>query len=93
MRMFMVKSLCIAAIMLISVLVGMQLANDGIHKLKGYDDANFQNALSFNESGNDVSASLLGNEISSHDLKAKKKKLEEMSAYNFFSSMGKNLTE
>ena len=47
MRMFMVKAYMSAAIMLISVLVGMQLANDGIHKLKGYDDANFQNAFAF----------------------------------------------
>ncbi|MCL6571588.1 MAG: YqxA family protein [Bacillus sp. (in: Bacteria)] len=93
MKMFMVKSLCITALMFISVLIGMQLANDGILKMKGSDDASFQSAVSFNESDKDVLGTFLGNEISSHDLKAKQKKLEEMSAYNFFSSMGKKMSE
>ncbi|MFL6557962.1 MAG: YqxA family protein [Bacillus sp. (in: firmicutes)] len=93
MKMFMVKSLCLAALMLISVLIGIQLANDGIHKMKGYDDPNFQNAVSLNESDNELKATFLGNDISSHDLEAKKKKLEELSAYNFFSSMGKKLSK
>jgi hypothetical protein len=93
MKMFMLKSLCLAALMLISVLVGMQLANDGIHKMKGYDDPNFQNAVSLNETDSNLSATFLGNDISSHDLEAKKKKLEEISAYNFFSSMGKKMSD
>src|SRR4051794_174435 len=93
MKMFMLKSLCIAALMLISVLIGMQLANDGIHKMKGYDDSNFQNAVSIDKTDNDLRATFLGNDISSHDLEAKKKKLEEISTYNFFSSLGKKLSE
>jgi hypothetical protein len=93
MKLFMLKSICLAALMLISVLTGMQLANNGIHKMKGYDDPNFQTAVSFHENENNVSASLLGNQISSHDIEAKKKKLEEISAYNFFSSMGKKMSE
>ncbi len=93
MRMYMLKSVIIAALMLISVLTGMQLANNGIHKMKGYDDANFQNAVSIEESGNNISASILGNDISSHDIAAKKKRLEEISAFNFFSSMGKKLSD
>lgn len=93
MKMFMLKSLCLAALVLISVLIGIQLANDGIHKMKGYDDPNFQDAVSINETDNEIKATLLGNDISSHDLEAKKKKLEEISAYNFFSSMGKKMSE
>lgn len=93
MKMFMLKTLCLAALMVISVLVGMQLANDGIHKMKGYNDPNFLNAISLNEKDKDLSATFLGNDISSHDLEAKKKKLEEISAYNFFSSMGKKMSE
>jgi hypothetical protein len=93
MKMFMLKSLCLAALMLISVLTGMQLANNGIHKMKGYDDPNFQTAVSIQETDHDVRASFLGNDISSHDIEAKKKKLEEISSYNFFSSMGKKLSE
>lgn len=93
MKMFMLKSLCLAALMLISVLIGIQLANEGIHKMKGYDDPNFQDAVSIDETDNEIKATLLGNDISSHDLEAKKKKLEEISAYNFFSSLGKKMSE
>jgi hypothetical protein len=93
MKMFMLKSIAIAALMFISVLTGMELANNGIHKMKGYDDPNFQNAVSINETGPELNATFLGDDITSHDLQAKKKKLEEMSAYNFFSSMGKKMSE
>ena len=93
MKIFMLKSFGIAALMFISVLAGMQMANDGIHKMKGNDDSNFQNAVSINETDNKLKASFLGNDISSHDLEAKKKKLEEISTYNFFSSMGKKMSE
>ncbi|MCM3765344.1 YqxA family protein [Neobacillus niacini] len=93
MKMFMLKSIVIAALMFIAVLTGMELANNGIHKMKGYDDPNFQNAVSINENGQQLNATFLGDEITSHDLEAKKKKLEEISAYNFFSSMGKKMSE
>ncbi|WP_042458573.1 DUF3679 domain-containing protein [Neobacillus dielmonensis] len=93
MKMFIAKSLVIIALMFISVLTGMEIANHGIHKMKGYDDPNFQNAVSIKESEEDFSATFLGNDISSHDIEAKKKKLEEMNAYNFFSSMGKKLSD
>ncbi|WP_223591300.1 DUF3679 domain-containing protein [Neobacillus bataviensis] len=93
MKMFMLKSLGVAVLMFISVLAGMQLANDGIHKMKGYDDPNFQNAVSINETDKDLNATFLGKDISSHDIEAKKKKLEEISAFNFFSSMGKKLSD
>jgi hypothetical protein len=93
MKMFMLKFFCIIAIMFISVLAGMQLANDGIHKMKGYDDPNFQNAVGINDNGEHVKATFLGNEISSHDIDEKKKKLEEISAFNLFSSMGKKISQ
>ncbi|MDM5330952.1 YqxA family protein [Neobacillus sp. CF12] len=93
MKMFMLKFFCILALMFISVLAGMQLANDGIHKMKGYDDPNFQNAVAINDNGEQVKATFLGNEISSHDLNEKKKKLEEISAFNLFSSMGKKISQ
>lgn len=92
MKMFMLKSFCIASLMFISVIAGMQMANDGIHKMKGYDDPNFQNAIALNEKGEQVKATFLGNDISSHDLEEKKKKLEEISAFNFFSSIGKKIS-
>ncbi len=93
MKLFMLKSIAIVALMFISVLTGMQLANSGIHKMKGYDDPGFQNAVSIKETNNDVSASFLGNDITSHDIEAKKKKLEEINAFNFFSSMGRKMSD
>jgi hypothetical protein len=93
MKVFMLKFFCIVALMFISVLAGMQLANDGIHKMKGYDDPDFQNAVALNDSGDHVKATFLGNDISSHDIDEKKKKLEEISAFNLFSSMGKKVSE
>ena len=93
MKMFMVKCFVIMCFMFISVLAGMQLANDGIHKMKGYDDPNFQNAISITENGEQVKATFLGNDISSHDIEEKKKKLEEISAFNLFSSMGRKISE
>jgi hypothetical protein len=93
MKMFMLKSFCLAALLLIAVLTGIQLANNGIQKMKGYDDPNLETAVSFQEKGNNVRASFLGNEISSHDIESKKKKLEEISAFNFFSSMGRKMSD
>ncbi|GHH97059.1 DUF3679 domain-containing protein [Neobacillus kokaensis] len=93
MKMFMLKSFIVAALMFISVLTGMEIANNGIHKMKGYDDPNFQNAVSINEHDKDFNATFLGKELSSHDLESKKKKLEEMNAFNFFSSMGKKVSD
>ena len=53
----------------------------------------FQGALSINESSEgEIEASILGNDVSSHDLEKKKAELEEMKAYNFFSSIGKNVS-
>lgn len=93
MKVFMLKCFCGAAFMFITVLAGMQMANEGIHKMKGYDDPNFQNAIAIKDNGEHLKATFLGNDISSHDLNEKKKKLEEMNAFNFFSSMGRKISE
>lgn len=94
MKWFMVKTFFLISLMFIAVLFGMQLANEGIHNMKGYDDANFKDAFTVNENeGGELQASILGNDISSHDLQRKKEKLEEMKAYNFFSSLGKSLSD
>lgn len=93
MKWFMVKAFILISLMFIAVLFGMQLANEGIHNMKGYNDANFKDAFTVNENeGGELQASILGNNISSHDLQQKKEKLEEMKAYNFFSSLGKSLS-
>ncbi|WP_174730118.1 YqxA family protein [Mesobacillus harenae] len=94
MKMFMLKSVLIAALMFLAVLFGMEQANSGIHKMKGYEDPNFKSAfnLSEDESG-ELETSVLGNKITSHDLEKKKEQLEELKAYNFFSSIGRKLAD
>lgn len=93
MKMFFLKFILVVALMFVSVLFGMQQANEGIHRMKGFEDVNMKEALNLRESDGQVEVSLLGNEISSHDLQEKKEKLEQMKAYNFFSSVGKKLAE
>ena len=84
----------LASLMFLSVLFGMQQANEGIHKMKGYKDPEFKSAISINEKENgSYETAILGNDISSHDLEQKRKKLEEMKAFNLFSSLGKNLAD
>jgi hypothetical protein len=90
----MLKSVLLAAFMFLAVLFGMQLASEGVGKMKGYDDANFKGAFSFEEGEEgELQASLLGNEVTSHDLEQKKAELEGMKTYNFFSSVGKKLAD
>jgi hypothetical protein len=94
MKMFMFKSFMIASLMFVSVLFGMQQANEGIHKMKGYDDPQFKSAFKVKEEEDgSFKSAILGNDVSSHDLEQKRKKLEEMKAFNFFSSIGKKLAE
>ena len=90
----MLKSFMLASLMFISVLFGMQQANEGIHKMKGYEDPEFKSAFSIDEKENgSFETAILGNDISSHDLEQKREKLEEMKAFNLFSSIGKNLED
>lgn len=94
MKLFMLKSFILASIMMVCVLFGMQQANDGIHRMKGYDDADFGNAVSLSENDKGkIEASFLGNDVDSHDFQKKKQEIEEMNAYNIFSSTGKNITK
>lgn len=94
MKMFMLKSFMLASLMFVSVLFGMQQANEGIHKMKGYDDPEFKSAFKFNEEENGtIKSAILGNDLTSHDLEQKRKQLEELKAFNFFSSVGKKLAE
>lgn len=94
MKMFLLKFFFIISLMFIAVLYGMQLANEGIHRTKGYQDEEFNEAWSVteNEDG-DMEVSMLGNDMGSHDLEKKREKLEEIKAFNFFAELGKKLAE
>lgn len=82
----------LASLLFISVLFGMQQANEGIQKMKGYEDPKFKSAFSIKETeSGTLETAILGRDISSHDLEQKQKQLEKMKAFNLFSSMGKKL--
>ncbi|MCA1031815.1 YqxA family protein [Bacillus timonensis] len=91
---FMMKCFFIATILLFGVLLGMQQANVGMKKMKGYDDPSFQGAfqISDRETG-ELEASVLGNKVTSHDIEQKQKQLEEVEAFNFFSVLGKKVAQ
>lgn len=94
MKWFMFKTFLLTSFMFIAVLFGMQQANEGITKMKGYHDESFKGAFTVQEKDTgELQASILGKDVSSHDLQQKKEKLEEMKAYNLFSSMGKKLSD
>ena len=92
MKRFMLKSILLVSILFVGVLIGMQKANDGIMNMKGYDDDGFGTPLkiSEDETGN-IEASLLGQDMGSATISEKKKKLEEMKSFNFFSEIGKSV--
>lgn len=79
------------SLMFVSVLFGMQIANNGIKDMRGFEDPNFQGAFIINEQEENVQVSVLGQNMDSHDLNKKREQLEEMEAYNFFSDLGKTL--
>ncbi|MCV9884915.1 YqxA family protein [Metabacillus halosaccharovorans] len=87
---FFLKCIVLCSVLLFGVLIGMQQANQGMIKMKGYNDPDFQGAFQIdsNETG-DVEASILGNEVTSQDLQKKQEQLEQIEAFNIFSQLGK----
>lgn len=89
--MFRFSVICTFAVLLLffGVLLGMQFANQGMKNMKGYDDPSLSSAFSV-ESPSE--GEILGQTVTSHDIEKKKQKIEELGAYNFFSSIGKKLS-
>ncbi len=88
---FMLKCFVLCTILLFGVLIGMQQANQGIIKMKGYEDPDLQSAFQVENETGDVQASILGNNVTSQDLHEKQEQLEQIEAFNFFSQIGKQL--
>ncbi|WP_240794252.1 DUF3679 domain-containing protein [Bacillus sp. BHET2] len=91
---FFFKCTFLLSALFIGVLIGMQYANQGIVEMKGHEEQHFTPPVGVtqNEDGN-VEASILGNQVESKTLIEKKEKLEEMKAFNVFSSIGKVLAD
>ncbi|WP_078545534.1 YqxA family protein [Litchfieldia alkalitelluris] len=89
---FMMKCSFIAIVLLVGVLIGMQQANEGMKKMRGYDDPSLQGAFTVtNTNPGEIEASVLGQKVTSHDIDEKQKQLEEVEAFNFFSMVGRKL--
>jgi hypothetical protein len=85
-----VKCLLLTIVLFFGVLLGMQEANNGLKKMRG-ENASFPNALTL--SSENQEAEVLGQTITADDLKEKQQKLEEIEAFNFFSTLGQKLSE
>lgn len=89
----MLKSFLLCVVMFLGVIIGMQQANDGLREMRGYETPETLGAFHFEEMDEgELEASILGNTVTSHDLEKKQKQLEEMKAFNFFSELGKWLS-
>ncbi|WP_417899529.1 DUF3679 domain-containing protein [Bacillus haimaensis] len=93
MKRFLFMSGLITIVLFLGVLLGMQQANEGMRKMKGYDDPSDGKAFHVVETTEGYNGTFLGNEITSQDIKEKQEKLEGIKAFNFFSSMGKKLAD
>ncbi|MCA1056205.1 YqxA family protein [Rossellomorea aquimaris] len=91
---FFLKCFILICFLFVGVLMGMQYANEGIVEMKGHEEESFTSPVNMkkNDEGN-VEATFLGNEVESRTLAEKKEKLEEMKAFNAFSSIGKALAD
>jgi len=90
---FLIKCSFLIALLFIGVLIGMEKANNGMVEMKGYDDPSLQSPVHIQEKDKGkVDTSVLGENITSHNLDKKKEHLQDIKAFNFFSSIGKVLT-
>ncbi|WLD92141.1 DUF3679 domain-containing protein [Alkalihalobacillus sp. AL-G] len=83
---FFMKSLVLVSVLLFGILLGMQQVSEQMDKMKG-TESNGALEWTIEENGK-VEAEVLGQEITSHDIKEKQEKLEDIEAYNVFSDLG-----
>lgn len=90
---FLLKSVVLVTVLFLGILIGFHEANNGLNKMKGYEDPDFQGAFTVKEMNDGVyETTILGETVSSHNLEEKKKILEEMNTYNLFSDIGKKIS-
>lgn len=89
---FLMKCMLLVFVLFVGIVIGMQKANQGMVNMKGYEEASFQSPVHLKSAEDgQIEAVFLGNEVNMHNLAEKKRKLEEMETFNFFSSLGKTL--
>ncbi|MCP1125230.1 YqxA family protein [Bacillus sp. 3103sda1] len=71
-------------------LAGMQVANSGLKRMKGYNNPTYEQIAHITETDReDVERTILGETFS---IEEKQKQLEELKSFNMLESMGKGLT-
>lgn len=89
---FMLKFLLLLFTMFFGVIVGIQQANTGIQQMRGYHTEETEDAFQIvYKDGKEMEASILGHEVTGHDLEKRKQQLEQIEAFNVFSELGKGL--
>ena len=69
---FLLKTFFIISVLFIGIILGFLEANNGLEKMKGYDDNSFANVLTVEETGN-IEQTIIGETVSSHNLEEKEK--------------------
>ncbi|TYR82353.1 DUF3679 domain-containing protein [Priestia megaterium] len=88
---FTMKTLLLTVILLFGVLLGMQMAQQGLVKMKGYNDPAIEHVFTVSKTDEgQVEAAILGSK-QVVNIEEKQKILEERKAFNVFSSIGKSL--
>jgi len=89
---FLLKAFIMAALFFIGVFVGIQEANTGMKKMRGYDDPSLSSAFSIEEkSDGQYEMTVLG-KTKTHDLEEKKERLEQMKTFNLLTEIAKNFS-
>lgn len=91
MQRFTLKVISVGIVLFFGVVLGMQLVNDGLLNMRGYNDPSIEYPNS-HETEN-VRGTLSDDELPTHDLEAKQDRLEKVKSFNLFSSIGKALAE
>lgn len=90
---FILKVSMLLFLLLFGVILGMQLANQNMKKMQGYDDPKMYEAFTIDkQEDGEINATVLGNQVSTTDLEEKKKDMEEWKAFNVLSSAGKGIS-
>ena len=91
---FILKVSALLFLLFFGIILGMQLANQNMKKMQGYDDPKMYEALTIDkQEDGEINATVLGNQLSTTDLEEKKKEMEEWKAFNVLSSAGKGIAE
>ncbi|NGP43502.1 DUF3679 domain-containing protein [Bacillaceae bacterium SIJ1] len=85
---FLLKCFALLTLLLFGVLLGMQLSNEGMNQIKGYDDSSFKEALEWSANDESWEATVLGEEWSEERLLEKQKAYEEATSGHFISEAG-----